>query len=205
MRANINNEQRRQRSRDEQAAPPEHWEDAPVNQCGKEVAESIALLQNSGEQTARWGWQRFHRERRTQAPFAAHPDPEQGPQQQKRPEIGRERSQQFDDRIENDVNHQREATAKSIAQPSKDKGTERAHHQGNGDGEGNLRNCSAEIMCDRDKDKGQEKEIERVQGPSKKTSDESVALCAAQRFEQTQRLHVGSASCHVERSRDISK
>ena len=50
-----------------------------------------------------------------------------------------------------------------------------------------------------------EEEIERVQGPSKKTSDESVALCAAQRSEQTQRFHVGSASCHVERSRDISE
>jgi len=60
-------------------------------------------------------------------------------------------------------------------------------------------------MCDRGKDKGQEKEIERVQSPSEKASDESVALCAAQRFEQTQRFHVGSASCHVERSRDISE
>src|SRR6266513_4482562 len=189
MRANINNEQRRQRSRDEQAAPPEHWEDAPVNQCGKEVAESIALLQNSGEQTARWGWQRFHRERRAQAPFAAHPDPEQGPQQQKRPEIGRERSQQFDDRIKNDVDHQRDAAAKSIAEPSKDECAERAHHQGESDGEGNLRNSSPEIMGDRDKDKGQEKEIERVQRPPQETSYESVPLCTVQRFEQTERFH----------------
>src|SRR5207237_2526105 len=128
-------------------------------------------------------------ERCAQAPFAAHPEPEQGPQQQKRPEIGRKRSQQFDDRIENDVNHQRKATAKSIAQPSKDKGTERAHHQSDGDGEGDLLNGSSEIMCDWAKDKGQKKEIERVQAPSKKTSDESIALCAAQRFEQTERFH----------------
>src|SRR6266446_5688826 len=205
MRANINNEQRRQCARDEQAAPPENWEDAPVNQCGKEIAESIALLQNSGEQTPRWGWQSFHRERRTQAPFAAHPDPEQGPQQQKRPEIRGERGQQFDDRIKNDVDHQRNAATKSIAQPSKDEGTERAHHQSDGDGEGDLLDGSSEIMCDWAKDKGQEKEIERVQGPPQKTSDESVALCTVQRFEQTQRFHVGSASCHVERSRDISE
>src|SRR6266513_2077886 len=189
MRANINNEQRRQRSRDEQAAPPEHWEDAPVNQCGKEVAESIALLQNSGEQTARWGWQRFHRERCAQAPFAAHSDPEQGAQQQKRCEIRGERGQQFDDRIKNNVDHQRNASAKSIAQPSKDEGTERAHHQSDGNGEGDLLDGSSEIMCDWAKDKGQKKEIERVQAPSKKTSDESIALCAAQRFEQTERFH----------------
>ena len=44
-------------------------------------------------------------------------------------------------------------------------------------------------MRDRDKDKGQEKEIERVQGPPEETSDESVALCAIQRPEQTQRFH----------------
>ena len=152
-------------------------------------SRSIALLQNSGEQTARWGWQRFHGERRTQAPFPAHPDSEQGPQQQKRPEIGRERSQQFDDRIENDVDHQRKATAKSIAQPSKDEGTERAHHQSDGNGEGDLGDSSPELMCDRDKDKGQEEEIERIQGPPEKTRDKSVALCAIQRPEQTQRFH----------------
>src|SRR5438067_13618411 len=116
MRANINNEERWQCARDKQAAPPKNWKDDPVNQRGKEVAESIALLQNSGEQTARWGWQRFHRERRTQAPFAAHPDPEQGPQQQKRCEIRGERSQQFDDRMKNNVDHQRNASAKSIDQ-----------------------------------------------------------------------------------------
>src|SRR5437763_4306329 len=181
MRANISNEQRRQCACDEQAAPPENWEDAPVNQCGKEIAESIALLQNSGEQTPRWGWQSFHRERCAQAPLAAHPDPEQGPQQQKRPEIRGEGSQQFDDRIKNDVNHQRNASAKSIAQPSKDEGTERAHHQGESDGEGDLLDGSPKIMGDRGKDKGQEQEIERIQGPPEKASDESVALCAAQR------------------------
>src|SRR5438105_2656777 len=109
------------------------------------------------------------------------------------------------ERIENDVNHQRNASAKSIAQPSKDKGTERAHHQSDGDGEGDLRNCSAEIMCDRAKNKGQEKEIERVQGPSEKASDESVALCAAQRFEKPDRFHAPSIKCQVERSRDISQ
>ena len=122
-------------------------------------------------------WQRFHRERRTQAPFAAHPDPEQGPQQQKRSEIRRERSQQFDDRIKNDVDHQRNATAKSIAEPSKDECPERAHHQRDGDGEGDLRDGSPEIMRDRDEDKGKEEEIERVQGPPEETGDESVALC----------------------------
>ncbi len=136
------------------------------------------MLQNSGEQTARERWQRFHRERRPQAPFAAHPDPEQSAQQQKCRKIRRERGQQFDDRIKNDVNHERNAAAKSIAQPSKDEGTERAHHQGDGDGEGNLWDGSPEIMRDRGKDKGKEKEIERVQGPSEKTSDECVALCA---------------------------
>ena len=149
-------------------------------------------------------WQRFHRERRTQAPFAAHPDPEQGPQQQKRPEIRRERSQQFDDRIKNDVDHQRDATAESIAQPSEDERTDRAHHQRHSDGEGDLLDASPKFLPDRRKNKCKEKEIERVQGPPEETSDESVALCAVERFEQTQRFHAESTNCHVERSRDIS-
>jgi hypothetical protein len=34
-------------------------------------------------------------------------------------------------------------------------------------------------MCDRGKNKSKEKEIERVQRPSEKASDESVALSAA--------------------------
>ena len=46
-------------------------------------------------------------------------------------------------------------------------------------------------MCDWGKDKSKEKEIERVQGPPEKARDESVALYTAQRFEQTQRFHVG--------------
>src|SRR5437588_5371107 len=128
VRANINNEQRRQCTRDKQAAPPENWKDDPVNQCGQEIPKSVALLQNSGEQTTRGRWQRFHREGCTQAPFATHPDPEQGTQQQKRRKIRRERSQQLDDRIKNDVDHKRNAAAESIAQPSKDEGTERPHY-----------------------------------------------------------------------------
>src|SRR5205085_8110519 len=137
-------------------------------------SKSIALLQNSREQTACGRWQRFHRERCTQAPFAAHSDPEQGPQQQKRPKIRRECSQQFDDRIKNNVDHQRNAAAKSIAQPSKDECPERTHHQGESDGERNLGNGSPEIMGDRFKDKGKEKEIKCVQGPPEETSDKGI-------------------------------
>src|SRR6478672_7560129 len=189
MRPNINNQQRRQRSRDKQSPPPENGKNDPVNQRGQEIAEGIALLQNSREQTTRLRRQRFHRERCTKTPFATHPDPEQGPQQQKRREIRGERGQQFDDRIKNNVDHQRYASSKSIAQPSKDEGTEWAHHQGDGDGKGDLLDRSSEIMCDRAKDKGQEKEIERIQGPPEETRDKSVALCAIQRPEQTQRFH----------------
>ena len=52
-------------------------------------------------------------------------------------------------------------------EPSKDEGTERAHHQGDGDGEGDLRDSSPEIMRDRDKDKGKEEEIEARPGSTR--------------------------------------
>src|SRR5439155_16852683 len=155
MRPNINNEQRRQCARDKQAAPPENWKDDPVNQRGQEIPKGVALLQTSVEQTTGGRWQRFHRERRPQPPFTAHPNAEQGAQQQKRPEIRREGSQQFDDRIKNDIDHQRDAAAKLIAEPSKDECPEWTHHQSESDGERNLRNSPPEIMGDRVKDKGE--------------------------------------------------
>ena len=60
-------------------------------------------------------------------------------------------------------------------------------------------------MCDRGKDKGKEKEIERIQGPPEETSNESVALCTVQRFEEPDRFHAESTKCQIERSRDISQ
>jgi hypothetical protein len=44
-------------------------------------------------------------------------------------------------------------------------------------------------VCDWDKDKRKEEEIERIEGPPEETSDESIALCTVQRFEQTKRFH----------------
>jgi len=60
-------------------------------------------------------------------------------------------------------------------------------------------------VCDWYKDKGEEEEIERIEGPPEETSDESIALCAVQRFEEPDRFHAESTKCYVERSRDISQ
>src|SRR5207302_7172180 len=115
-----------------------------------------------------------------------------------------ESSQQFEERIKNDIDHQRDASSKSIAKPSKDECPEWTHHQGDSDGEGNLRNSSPKVMGDRDEDKGKKKEIKSVQGPAEETSDKSIALCTVQRFEEPDRFHAPSTKCQVERSRDIS-
>jgi hypothetical protein len=62
-------------------------------------------------------------------------------------------------------------------------------HPSDSDAEGDLLDGSPEIMSDRAQNKGEKKEIERIKRPPEETSDESIALNAAQRFEQTQRFH----------------
>ena len=136
-------------------------------------------------------------------PIRPHPDSKQGPQQQKRPEIRRERSWQFDDRIKNDVDHQQDAAAESIAQPSNER-TDRAHHQRHSDSEGDLLDASPKFLPDRRKTKVSREEIELRPKVTEETSDESVALCTVQRFEEPDRFHDQSPKCHVEQSRDIS-
>ena len=59
-RANVNHQKCRQCAGDKQSAPAEMREHDPVNERRKKITSRVALLQNSGEQTSRVRWQRFH-------------------------------------------------------------------------------------------------------------------------------------------------
>ena len=122
---------------------PKMWKDQPVDDRRQQKSEGVALLQNPGEKAARLCRQRFHQERSAEAPLAAHPDSEKRAQDQEDREIRRERGQQFDRRIKDDVDHQRNATPESVAQKSEEQRAQRPEHQGEHAGERDFRNCSA--------------------------------------------------------------
>src|SRR5438093_1236531 len=124
--------------------------------------------------------QRFHRQRCSQAPFAAHPDSKKGAQKQKSCEIRGKGCEQFNNRIEHDVDHERDATTESVTEPAKDKRAQWAHHQRKSDRKSNLRDCLAEVMCDRNKDERQKEKVERVECPSEEAGNESFPLNAIQ-------------------------
>src|SRR5262249_5717103 len=133
--------------------------------------------------------QRFHRQRSAESPLASHSDPEQPAQNQKDREIRRERREQFHDRIENNVGHQRNAPAEFVAPPTEDERADRPHHQRQRDRKRDFRNALAELVTNWYEDEGNEKEIERVERPAKKAGDERVALIATQKFEKPKRFH----------------
>ena len=165
-------------------------ENQPVNNCREKKSESIPLLKNAGEKSARFRRQRLHRERCAESPFATHADAKQRAKDQEHGEIGRESGEQFDHRIEDDVDHQRDPASESIAQESEEQCTHWAHHEGEHAGEGDFRNCSPEFLPDRREDEGEQKKIERVERPAKETGDERVPLISRQRLEKPERFHL---------------
>ena len=74
--ADVEDQQRRQRADDEEPAPipVREGEDAKVRERGEQIADHVADLQKAAEKTAALGRQHLHRQRRAEAPFAAHRD-----------------------------------------------------------------------------------------------------------------------------------
>ena len=130
LRPDVNNEQRRQRAHDEQGPPAKVRKDDPVDDRREKKTEGIALLQNSRGQAPRLGRQTFHRERRAQPPLAAHPDPVERAKNEEDGVVRRKGRQQFHHRIENDVDHQRNAPAEAVAEHAENERAERAASSG---------------------------------------------------------------------------
>ncbi len=84
----------------------------------------------------------LHRERRADAPFAAHADAEQRAQDQERRVVGREAGEHFDDREEDQVDHQRQPAAVAVGQQAEDERADRAERQRDGDRPARCRDAS---------------------------------------------------------------
>src|SRR5260370_32504842 len=178
--ANVHYQQRRQRTSYKQSAPTEERKYNPVNERGEQNTNGIALLQNSGEQTTCRRRQRFHCQGSAESPFAAHANSEECAQNQKDGKIRSKRRKQFNNRIKNDVRHQRDAPAEFVAEQTEDKRTQRAHHQCQRNSECDFRNRSPKIVPDRHQHEREQKKIEGIQRPAEEASNECIALISVE-------------------------
>jgi hypothetical protein len=121
----------------------------------------------------------FHRQRRADAPFAAHRDAEQRAQCQQRGQARRETRRQLEQRITCDVHHQRRAAAEAIGEAAEDQRAERAHRERERERErdGGDRRC--EFGRDVLQHEHHQEEIECVERPAEVGGDRDVALLAS--------------------------
>ena len=133
-------------------------------------------MQDSGHQAARLRRDRLHRERAAEAPFAAHGDAEQRPQDQEHNEVRREGGERADDRVAEDVQHQGRLASPPVAEAAEDEGADEPHRQRQEERVGHRRNLDAELLGDVLEQKGQEEEVEGVEHPAEKCGEDGHPL-----------------------------
>ena len=167
-----------------QSADKEHGAPAPArkNQVGtnrgQQIAQSIALLQDSGKQSSQPRRNFFHGERCADAPLAAHADAEQSAQNEKRGEAVREAGEHFDHGIEDEVDHQRQAAAVAIGHQSEDEGADGTKDESQRNGKRDLFVGPVKLLGDGGQRKNNEKKVEGIERPSQKTGENGWAAVA---------------------------
>src|SRR2546423_401643 len=160
---------------EEQRPPPEVGKERAVAQRREQVAEGVSLLQQAGHHAAITRRDLLHHQRRAHPPFGTHPDPEQRAQHEKRGVVRRQACEHLDQRVEHQVDHQRQLAPVAVGEQPED---ERAHRP------------EGERECDRERDRGvrlpelpgdrrerhhDEEEVERVERPAEEAGDDGGA------------------------------
>src|ERR1700752_602592 len=145
-------------------------------QRGEKISYHVAFLQESGKKAASFGRKSFESQRRTDAPLASHGDAEECSHDEKHLEGWGEGAGEFEDRIGDDVEHQRGAAAETVGEETEQEGTNGAHGQGDevrfeDGGDFQLEMCGNGAGA-----KNQDEVIEGVEGPAEETGNEGVAL-----------------------------
>ncbi len=114
-------EQRRQAADEEHRPPAPAREDEEVADAPRAGSRARSLPAGSPEKhAAPMRRHLLHRQRRADAPLAAHADAEQRAQDQERGVGGREPGRDLDDRVEDEIDHQRHAPAVAVGQQAED-------------------------------------------------------------------------------------
>ena len=151
-----------------------------VGDRGENEAARIAALQDAGHRSARPRRDRLHRQRAAEPPFAAHRDTEQRSQNQEDPKVRRKGRERADDRIAEDVEHQRGLAPPYVADAAKDERADETHREGQEQCIGDRRHIDAELLGDVLEDEGQNEEIERVEHPAEIRGDDGLYLLRRQ-------------------------
>ena len=93
--------------------------------------------------------------------------------------VRRQARQHFDHRVEDEVEHQRQAAAVAIRHDAEQHRTDRPHRQARGQRQRDLRARAAEVLGDRVEHHDQHEEVERIERPAEEACEQRVALIPA--------------------------
>src|SRR5579863_2028009 len=156
-----------------------------IGDRSKQITHRIAALENAGNQAARLRRNRFHGERAAETPFATHGDAKERAQNEENDEIGREGGERADDRVTNDVDHQRGLAADSIADPPENEGANKTGREGEEQRPRDFERDAeyfdgAKFFGDVAQLEDQNKEIEGVESPTKERGEHRFLLRSRQ-------------------------
>ncbi len=174
-----------QRRDDGQAEQPPPRQVEPIDDHQRrhgrqQIAERVARLQQTREEPAPFDGDLLHRQRSTQPPLAAHADAVQQAQHDEHREVGCERAEEPDGRIEDHVDDQRDAPAHPVGPEAEQQRAHRPHEQGGGGEEGDLGGGDVERLGDVGVDEDHDEVVEGVHRPAELRGDEGVALVGRQ-------------------------
>ena len=174
--ANVDHQKCGQSAYHKHSTPAHEAEYRPVNQGRHEIADRVAFLQYSGEESASLRRERFERQRRAHAPFPAHRDPEQRPRDQENFQRRGEGRRQFKHRVGDDIDHQCGTPPEAVRHHAEKKCADRTKSQGDEDRLRDGGDFRLELSRDGADAKSQNEEIKSVERPAQKAGDKCIPL-----------------------------
>ena len=174
--ANIKGQQCRRTANPEHGAPSPERLHKVRRQCRQQITHRISALQNSGKNSPPLLGSAFQSQRSAHAPFSAHTDSINRPQDQEHGVARREPAQQLDERKEHYIRHQWLASPIAVRKQAEHQRSHGPHHQGGEDRSHNLALAHVELSGQRIHQEHQHKEIEGVQRPAEVAGGYRVPL-----------------------------
>src|SRR5271169_6614592 len=172
--SNVEGQQSRQGADPEHGAPSPDWQEKPRGNGREQIANGIATLQNSTEDSAPAHRCRFHGKRSTHSPLAAHADAEECAQNKEYREVGRKAAQKLDEREINHVGHERNAPPIAIGKQTEEQGAHGARGESDRGSENDFFLGYAKLMREGIKEKYNDEEVEGVERPTEESGERSM-------------------------------
>ncbi len=167
--------------RKKSARHPNRGNTNPVGDRREEKTAGVAFLEKPREKSPPARRNRFHRERSSHAPLAAHADPVEQSENEKDRVSRRESGKHLDDRIEQNVQHERNPPPVPVGHQAEEERADGAHGKARRQGERDRGNGFSELAGDGNEHERQHEEVERVQRPAEKTGDQRVSSVGVRR------------------------